>query len=163
MQTGAAIGRKAPPPDGRQTRIEFFQPPSSLGKKSRQSTAVKSSSFDLLKIFSSLFKATRHDHPEADIEGFLKYLEKNGYKKKSSSSYLFMLRKFFEHFGDRSPANLTMGDIEDYNFEYFVSGRYSRSYQLQFINAIRLYYLYSANLELNLKHLRKTDAVSKKR
>ena len=49
-----------------------------------------------------------------------------------------------------------MGEIEDYNFEFFVSGRYSRSYQLQFINAIKLYYQLSEGVELNLKQLRKT-------
>ncbi len=49
-----------------------------------------------------------------------------------------------------------MGAIEDYNFEFFVSGRYSRSYQLQFINALRLYYLLTEGIDLNLKQLRKT-------
>ncbi len=51
-----------------------------------------------------------------------------------------MMKRFFDHFEDMEPRDITMGEIEDYNFEFFVSGRYSRSYQLQFINAIKLYY-----------------------
>jgi len=163
MQTGVIIGRDAPPPDGRQTRIDFFLPPDNLAKKQRNVATAKTPSFDLLKLLTSWFRQQPQDHPEADLTGFKAYLQENAYSKKSCSSYLFMLRKFFAHFERKAPASLSMGDIEDYNYEYFVSGRYSRSYQLQFINAVRLYYLYSANLELNLKHLRKTGSVPRRR
>ncbi len=163
MHTGACIGREAPPPDGRQTRIDFVQPATAGDKKIKQTVAPKKSSFDLLAFLTSWLKPHGKNHPDADLDGFKSYLLSKNYSKKTCSSYLFMLRRFFEHFSDRSPASLTMGDIEDYNYEYFVSGRYSRSYQLQFVNAVRLYYLYSANLTLNLKHLRKTGVIVKKR
>lgn len=74
---------------------------------------------------------------------------------------MFMMKRFFDHFDNLDPAEITMGDIEDYNFEFFVSGRYSRSYQLQFINAIKLYYQLIEGIELNLKQLRKTGPVRK--
>ena len=70
-----------------------------------------------------------------------------------------MMKRFFNHYDHLDPADVTMGEIEDYNFEFFISGRYSRSYQLQFINAIKLYYFLTEGIELNLKQLRKTDKV----
>ena len=73
-----------------------------------------------------------------------------------------MMKRFFNYFEDLEPHDITMGEIEDYNFEFFVSGRYSRSYQLQFINAIKLYYYLTENKDLNLKQLRKTGMVRKK-
>lgn len=70
-----------------------------------------------------------------------------------------MMKRFFAHFDHLDPSDVTMGEIEDYNFEFFVSGRYSRSYQLQFINAIKLYYYLTEGIDLNLKQLRKTGKV----
>ena len=67
-----------------------------------------------------------------------------------------MMKRFFNHFEELEPRDITRGEIEDYNFEFFVSGRYSRSYQLQFINAIKLYYHLTEGIDLSLKQLRKT-------
>ncbi len=163
MHSGAVIGREAPPPDARQTRIDFIQSPVPPLKKNKQQLSSRPAGFDLFRIFSSWFRPADREKSENDLEGFRSYLLNEGYSRKSCSSYIYMLRKFFEHFSDRAPASLNMGDIEDYNYEYFVSGRYARSYQLQFISAVRLYYRYNSGLELNLKHLRKTDTALKKR
>ena len=132
------------PPDGRQTRIDFFgESPS------------KRHSPDWWHSISSIF---RHHHKDegVDLDFFARQLEKEGYSEKSRKSYLFMARRFFEHFKGIEPREISMGAIEDYNFEFFVSGRYSRSYQLQFINAIKLYYQLTQGIDLNLKNLRKT-------
>ena len=67
-----------------------------------------------------------------------------------------MMKRFFEYFENKEARKITMGEIEDYNFEFFVSGRYSRSYQRQFINAIKLYYHLIEGIDLQLKQLRKT-------
>jgi len=85
--------------------------------------------------------------------------DKKGYSEKSVKSYTFMMKRFFEHFEHLDPAQITMDEIEDYNFEFFVSGRYSRSYQLQFINAIKLYFYLTDGIELHLKQLRRTGKV----
>ena len=132
------------PPDGRQTRIDFFG----------ESTAKRHSP-DWWHSISSIF---RHHHKEkgANLEFYVSQLEKEGYSEKSRKSYLFMVKRFFEHFKGIEPRQISMGAIEDYNFEFFVSGRYSRSYQLQFINAIKLYYQLTEGIDLNLKQLRKT-------
>jgi len=132
------------PPDGRQTRIDFF------GER-----PAKKGSSEFWHSISSWFK---QEDPVAgpNFEFYLQQLEKEGYSEKSRKSYLFMMKRFFDYFEDLNPRDITMGEIEDYNFEFFVSGRYSRSYQLQFINAIKLYYVLTEGIELQLKQLRKT-------
>lgn len=132
------------PPDGRQTRIDFF------GER-----PARKSSTDWWHSFSAWI---RHEHKQSGpaLPFYEQQLEKEGYSEKSRKSYLFMVKRFFEHFDNLEPRDITMGEIEDYNFEFFVSGRYSRSYQLQFINAIKLYYMLTEGIELNLKQLRKT-------
>lgn len=132
------------PPDGRQTRIDFFREKS-----------IRKSSAEWWHSLSSWF---RHENRVSgpNLEFYSQQLEKEGYSEKSRRSYLFMMKRFFIHFEHLEPRDITMGEIEDYNFEFFVSGRYSRSYQLQFINAIKLYYHLTEGIELNLRQLRKT-------
>jgi hypothetical protein len=143
-QAETAPVRMILPPDGRQTRIDFFG----------ESISRKQSS-DWWHSISSLFRHGRKKEG-VDLEFYARQLEKEGYSEKSRRSYLFMVKRFFEHFKGIEPRQISMGAIEDYNFEFFVSGRYSRSYQLQFINAIKLYYQLTEGIDLNLKQLRKT-------
>ena len=135
------------PPDGRQTRIDFFH-----------ETSSKKHTPDWWQSISSIF---RHQQKEdgVKLEFFVRQLEKEGYSEKSRKSYLFMVKRFFKYFEGIEPREISMGAIEDYNYEFFVSGRYSRSYQLQFINAIRLYYQLTEGIDLNLKQLRKTKKI----
>ena len=137
------------PPDGRQTRINFFR-----------EKQIRKSSSEWWQSLSSWFK---HEHKMIgpNLEFYEQQLEKEGYSEKSRKSYIFMMKRFFDHFEALEPSDITMGLIEDYNFEFFISGRYSRSYQLQFINAIKLYYHLTEGVELNLKQLRKTGTVRK--
>ena len=132
------------PPDGRQTRIDFFS-----------NQASKKVNSDWFHALSSWF---RHDRPSEGprLEFFEQQLEKEGYSEKTRKSYLFMMRRFFDYHETLSSSDITMAEIEDYNYEFFVSGRYSRSYQLQFINALRLYYQLTEGIELNLRTLRKS-------
>ena len=135
------------PPDGRQTRIDFFNDNTS-----------KRQSAEWWQSISSIFKQEQKTKG-ANLEFFVSQLEKEGYSEKSRRSYLFMVKRFFEYFEGLEPRQISLGAIEDYNFEFFVSGRYSRSYQLQFINALSLYYKSTEGLDLNLKQLRKTGTL----
>jgi len=137
------------PPDGRQTRIDFFR-----------ENEVKKSQADWWLNFSSWFRnAQKESDPGLDL--FIEQLEKEGYSKKSRKTYLFMMRRFFDHVEKKDPGKIGMAEIEDYNYEFFVSGRYSRSYQLQFINAIKLYFKLTRGVDLSLKHLRKSGTPRK--
>lgn len=135
------------PPDGRQTRIDFFG----------EHRSAKGGQ-DWLHTISSWF---RHASPVEgpQLEFFNQQLEKEGYSEKSRKSYIFMMKRFFDYYEERAPRDITMGEIEDYNYEFFVSGKYSRSYQLQFINALKLFYSLTEDIDLNLKSLRKTGVV----
>lgn len=148
-ETHSAPIRMILPPDGRQTRLDFFE-----------ERSLKKSSTEWWQSLSSWFK---HDAKVIgpNLEFFAQQLEKEGYSEKSRKTYIFMMKRFFNKFEELEPADITMGEIEDYNFEFFVSGRYSRSYQLQFINAIKLYYQLTEGIEMNLKRLRKTGMVRK--
>jgi hypothetical protein len=137
------------PPDGKQTRIDFF----------REKTTRKPTSEWWHSISSWFRHQDKQNGPK--LEFFDQQLKKEGYSEKSRKSYLFMMKRFFDYYQGMDTGNITMGEIEDYNFEFFVSGRYSRSYQLQFINAIKLYFYLTQGVELHLKHLRKTGTVRK--
>lgn len=137
------------PPDGKQTRIDFFR-----------DKPIRKQSSDWWHTIYSWFRHEDKKHGP-DLEFFDRQLQKEGYSEKSRQSYLFMMKRFFNYYPDLDADQVTMGDIEDYNFEFFVSRRYSRSYQLQFINALKLYYGLTRGVELNLKHLRKTGTVRK--
>jgi len=132
------------PPDGKQTRIDFF----------REKSTRKGSS-EWWHSISSWFRNEERDRGTR-LDLFAEQLEKKGYSEKSRKTYVFMMKRFFDYCDRPEPVRITMGEIEDYNFDFFVSGRYSRSYQKQFINAIKLYYLITEGIELNLKQLRKT-------
>ena len=135
------------PPDGRQTRLDLF------GEK-----PVKKHAPEWWQSLSSWFRNDQRSMVPK-LEFYAQQLEKEGYSEKSMKSYIFMMKRFFEHFEHLDPAQITMDEIEDYNFEFFVSGRYSRSYQLQFINAIKLYYYLTNGIDLHLKQLRKTGTL----
>ncbi|MBN2698309.1 MAG: phage integrase N-terminal SAM-like domain-containing protein [Bacteroidales bacterium] len=143
------------PPDGRQTRIDFFHSRQKPGSK-KHITFARTGPAEWWRAVASWFTHQGASQKEL-LQSFGEMLSEKGYSKKTRQSYLFMLRKFFGFFEGRDPSALTMGDIEDYNFEFFVSGRYSRSYQLQFINALKLFYQFTFNKELNLKNLRKSE------
>lgn len=146
-ETNAAPMRMVLPPDGRQTRLDLFR--EKQGKKHAP---------EWWQLLSAWFRPDQK-RMEPKLEFYAQQLKKEGYSEKSVKSYLFMMKRFFEHFEDLDPAQITMDEIEDYNFEFFVSGRYSRSYQLQYINAIKLYYHLTHGVDLNLKQLRKTGKV----
>lgn len=143
-EAGPAPIKMILPPDGRQTRIDFFR-----------QKATRKGSLEWWHAISSWFRNEERDRG-TKLDFFAGQLEKEGYSEKSRKTYTFMMKRFFDYFDRPEPRRITMDEIEDYNFEFFVSGRYSRSYQLQFINAIKLYYLLTEGIELNLKQLRKT-------
>jgi hypothetical protein len=128
------------PPDGKQTRIDFFP---------------KKNNREWWHSLTAWLTSSRQEQSRK-IEQFSEFLASRNYSKKTISSYIYMLEKFFEYLDEKDIDTLSFGVIEDYNFDFFVSGRYSRSYQLQFINSLTLYLEFSENVKVNLKGLRKS-------
>lgn len=146
-------------PDGRQTRIDFFRSGRQI-KSDPHIVPSKKAGFEWWQVLTGWLKSTRHEQ-EHHIHEFRQFLESRQYSKKTCDSYLFMLRKFFDYLDKKEITELSLGDIEDYNYDFFVRGRYSRSYQLQFINGLTLYLEFSQGVKVNLKGLRKPTAKRK--
>lgn len=156
LQTGNKADKQVFSPDGRQTRIDFF----SSGRASKQAPHIqgtRKAHLEWWHVLTGWLKSSKTEQ-EHHLEDYRKFLEGRKYSMKTIKSYLFMLRKFFAYLDERGIKDLTLGDIEDYNYDFFVSGRYSRSYQLQFINGLALYLEYAQGKKVNLKSLRKTSA-----
>jgi hypothetical protein len=141
-------------PDGRQTRIDFFR----TGKTESHVLSTRKSSFEWWHTLTGWLKSSGHEQ-EHQLEEFRQYLEKQKYSPKTCESYLFMMRKFFKYLDEKEVEDLSFGDIEDYNYDFFVSGKYSRSYQLQFMNSLSLYLEFSQGIKVNLKGLRRSSAI----
>lgn len=144
-------------PDGRQIRIDFF----STGKPKKTGqhiVAPKKSSFEWWHAITGWLRSTKHEQ-EHQLEEYRNFLLERNYSKKTCSSYIYMLRKFFAYIDDKKVEELTLGDIEDYNYDFFVRGKYSRSYQLQFINGLTLYLEFAQGVKVNLKGLRRSSAI----
>jgi hypothetical protein len=139
-------------PDGRQTRIDFFR----SGRHNNESHIVpsKKNSFEWWHALTGWLKSSGHEQ-EHHLEEFVKFLEQRTYSPVTCKSYSYMLRKFFDYMDKKEVVSITFGDIEDFNYDFFISGSYSRSYQLQFINALTLYLEFSHGIQVNLKGLGK--------
>ena len=142
------------PPDGRQTRIDFFSN-SRPGKQDSHVVSSRRNSFEWWHALTGWIKPGKTGQKK-NLGDFEKFLEAKKYTPKTCKSYLFMLRKFFDYLEENQISNVNPGVIEDYNYEFFVSGRYSRSYQLQFINSLTLYLEFSENVRVNLKGLQRS-------
>lgn len=143
-------------PDGRQTRIDFF----TSGKRRSPDQHIvvsKKGTFEWWQAITGWLRSARHEQ-EHQLEAYRVFLEQRQYKKKTCDSYIYMLRKFFAYVDEKKVGELTLGAIEDYNYDFFVSGKYSRSYQLQFINGLTLYLEFAQGVKVNLKGLRRPSA-----
>ncbi|MCF8225413.1 MAG: phage integrase N-terminal SAM-like domain-containing protein [Bacteroidales bacterium] len=144
---------KYPDTDGRQTRIDFF----SKGKSDAAAGRTKKHSFEWWHAISDWLKSSRHER-EDHLDGFIQFLTTRNYSPKTCRSYVFMVRKFFDYIDEKDIKKISMEIIEDYNYDFFVIGRYSRPYQLQFINGLTLYLEYAEGVKVNLKGLRRTSS-----
>jgi len=142
------------PPDGRQTRIDFFNAPVRK-RDDRHVVAARKQGRGIWDALTGWMKASKQEQ-DRQIEKYREFLASRSYSEKTVKRYLYMLQKFFNYLDERRFSELSLGVIEDYNYDFFVSGRYSRSYQLQFINSLTLYLEFSEGVKVNLKGLRKS-------
>ncbi|PID91819.1 MAG: hypothetical protein CSA96_06425 [Bacteroidetes bacterium] len=141
---GFSLQRMVPPPDGRQTRISFAR---EQGERKHR--------IDWWLGLSSFFRNNERKIDQR-LVFFAQQLENEGYSSSTRETYILMIKRFFAYLENPDPGAVSMADIEDYNYAFFVSGRYSRSYQLQFVSAIRQYFRLTEGISINLKGLRKT-------
>ena len=157
---GSSQARDMKGPDGRQTRIVFLQAdsPAEAGIEGRIS---RKGSFDWWHVLTTWI---RQGKPGQDrkMDAFSTFLSDRGYSVKTRSTYLYMLGKFFNYLEERRVKTLTTGIVEDFNYDFFVTGNYSRSYQLQFINALSRYVEFAFGVKVSFRNLRKAGPVRRR-
>ena len=86
-------------------------------------------------------KARRLIHPSVfdELEKFRKYLKSLRYSQQTIKSYLNVLQLQFSTYDKQSTSALTMDDLDQFNHDYFISQKHSRSYQNIWISALKLF------------------------
>jgi len=87
---------------------------------------------------------------------FRRYLEQRRYSENTIHAYTEGL-KVFLHFTAKSVSEITNADLERFNRDYVVKHQYSRSFQNQIINAVKLFFLSIYSTRFNV------DAVERPR
>lgn len=154
VQIPASRDKMILPPDGRQTRIDFFS--NSRSSKHDSHVVPSKKQFEWWHAITGWMKPGKTEE-RMSILDYEAFLLSRKYSDKTCKSYIFMLKKFFNYLEKNNITKMGPGVIEDYNYEFFVSGRYSRSYQLQFINALTLYFEFAENVKVNLKGLQRSS------
>lgn len=78
------------------------------------------------------------------LEEFKQYMQTRGYSSNSISSYIGVLKAFFNYFADKNPDEIGYSDVYRFNADFILRREYSASYQNQFINAIKLFYQWNS-------------------
>lgn len=114
------------------------------------------------KIFEIVFQDQKKlPHPGHNIAEnsshliriFKQYLYQRRYSPKTIETYVFMVKRFLIFWKKKEPSDITMRDIEYYNFEYILKKGYSASFQNQFINAIKKFYELIENKKIQLNEI----------
>lgn len=90
---------------------------------------------------------------EIELKKFRKWMEQRRYSKNTINSYVHVLRTFFSFYKEKSLKNISKQDIEEYNYHYIICNGYSRTFQNQTINAIKLFYIKMHNIKHELNEL----------
>lgn len=70
----------------------------------------------------------------------INYMVMRNYSKHTIKAYESLIGRFLEHWDNDEIENLSVEQISDYIYELVTENDYSRSFQNQMINAIKLYY-----------------------
>lgn len=84
------------------------------------------------------------------IRIFEQYMLQRRYSSKTIEIYISMVRRFLYFTKSTKPYDITLKDIEFYNYKFILRNGYSAAYQNQFINAIKKFYEVVENKKINL-------------
>ncbi len=79
------------------------------------------------------------DETLIQLQSFENYLKQKRYAERTIQSYLQVLKVFTNWLNNKKEDGISESAIQAFNLEYFIRGKYSRSYQNIFVNAIKLY------------------------
>jgi site-specific recombinase XerD len=92
------------------------------------------------------------------IDQFEKYLLQKRYSQKTIDSYLNILKLFFGWWKNRPLQELCIEEANAFNYEYFILGKHSRSYQNIWVSALKLYLDKFSDVNIDLKQLERPMA-----
>lgn len=87
------------------------------------------------------------------LSKFKVYLEQNRYSASTVSAYMQVLRVYFIWYGERSVSDMDIEVLRKFSHSYFFEGKYSRSYQNIWINAIKLFLEKFGDIPIDVKDL----------
>lgn len=87
-----------------------------------------------------------------EVKGFVRHLQARGLSESTVLSYSSALSVFLTYFSDRSPSEITNEDVNTFLSDQLYVQGYSRSYQSQFISAIKHFFRerYAKKIETEL-------------
>jgi len=74
------------------------------------------------------------------LDAFSHYMLQRRYSPNTIHTYNGALKVFLDFIGNKSPEEITINDLEHFNYEYMIKKGHSFSYQNQVINALKLYF-----------------------
>lgn len=87
------------------------------------------------------------------IQKFRQWMQQRRYADQTIRTYTSMLETFLSHFPERKIEDISLTDIEEFNYYHVIGNGFSASYQNQMINAIKLFYLKMLGIKMELKEL----------
>ncbi|WP_452229301.1 MULTISPECIES: tyrosine-type recombinase/integrase [unclassified Lacinutrix] len=87
------------------------------------------------------------------IKEFVKWMHLRRYSFNTIQTYESMLIMFFKYHHSKKIELITNDDLIDFNTNYILANNYSYTYQNQLVNAVKLFFKQTQNLEIDLETL----------
>lgn len=84
-----------------------------------------------------------------EIRAFGQWMRNKRYSESSIKTYQDAVTVFFRFLENKAVEDIDNGDLEKFNTEYILTRGYSSSYQNQFVNAVKLFYLNRRGAKIN--------------
>lgn len=95
------------------------------------------------------------------IKAFKLWLLQKRYSDNTVRTYISMIDLFFRFYPEKNVSTIKKIDIENFNTHYILKHKYSFTFQNQLINAVKLFYSYTHNEDLDLNDLDRPQKVKR--
>ena len=95
----------------------------------------------------------RNPETSSQIQKFRQWMRQRRYADQTIRTYTSLLEVFLCSFPNKHVDNITINDIEEFNYYHVIGKGFSASYQNQMINAIKLFYLKMLGIKMEFKEL----------
>ncbi|MBV2247197.1 MAG: site-specific integrase, partial [Lentimicrobium sp.] len=88
-----------------------------------------------------------------EIEAYRKWLIQKRYAENTLKIYIHCLTIFFRYYATKDISEITIKDIESFNFGFIVKNKYSSKTQSQYISAIKTFYIKMKGIKHEIANL----------